>query len=297
MTVERGPGRASAGHARAEAADVIQEEADLASREPAGAEAPTVARRAGYQAQWRYVVAALGYFTRVPIPPAIALDARDLAGASRYFPLIGVFVGAFGALVYLAALSLFPAGVAVLLSMAATLLATGALHEDGLADCCDGLGGGMTRNDALRIMRDPHLGAFGAIGLMLSLALKWQTLAALPAATAAWAMVGAHAASRALAVTYLATHDYAREEGKAKRVAQPMSKRSLALTLMLGVPWLFLPDWRAGVLGLAVIAALRFVLGRYFARRLGGYTGDCLGFAQQVFELALYLTVLAWTSF
>jgi adenosylcobinamide-GDP ribazoletransferase len=303
MTVERGPGRASAGHAKADAAevvdvaDVVQAGAGAAPRERAGADTATVARRTRFEAQWRYIVAALGYFTRVPIPRAIALDAHDLAGASRYFPLIGVLVGAVGALVYLVALSLFPAGVAVLLSMAATLLLTGALHEDGLADCCDGLGGGMTRDDALRIMRDPRLGAFGAIGLMLSLALKWQTLTALPAATAAWAMVGAHAASRALAVTYLATHDYAREQGKAKRVAQPMSKRSLAVALMLGLPWLLVPDWRAGVLGLAVIAALRFLLGRYFARRLGGYTGDCLGFAQQVFELALYLTVLAWTSF
>lgn len=303
MTVERGPGRASAGHAKADAAevvdvaDVVQEGGGAAPRERAGADTATVARRTRFQAQWRYIVAALGYFTRVPIPHAIALDAHDLAGASRYFPLIGVLVGAVGALVYLVALSLFPAGVAVLLSMAATLLLTGALHEDGLADCCDGLGGGMTRDDALRIMRDPRLGAFGAIGLMLSLALKWQTLTALPTATAAWAMVGSHAASRALAVTYLATHDYAREQGKAKRVAQPMSKRSLAVALMVGLPWLLVPDWRAGVLGLAVIAALRFLLGRYFARRLGGYTGDCLGFAQQVFELALYLTVLAWTSF
>jgi len=165
MTVERGPGRASAPHAQAEAADVVQDQkgADPAPREHAGAGAATVARRSGYQAQWRYLVAALGYFTRVPIPHAIALDAHDLAGASRYFPLVGVLVGAVGALVYLVALSLFPAGVAVLLSMAATLLLTGALHEDGLADCCDGLGGGMTWEDALRIMRDPRLGAFVAI--------------------------------------------------------------------------------------------------------------------------------------
>jgi adenosylcobinamide-GDP ribazoletransferase len=247
--------------------------------------------------QARYFVAALGYFTRVPIPRSIALDQTGLAGAARYFPLVGALVGAAGALVYLIALHVFPASVAVLLSMAATLLATGALHEDGLADCCDGFGGGSTREDALRIMKDPRLGAFGAIGLMVALLLKWQALAALPPATAALTMVGAHAASRGLAVSFLATHDYAREQGKAKAVAARMPMPSLAVSLALGLPWLAVPDWRAGALGLAVASALRFALGRYFSRRLDGYTGDCLGFAQQIFELALYLSALAWTSF
>lgn len=254
-------------------------------------------RRRPLHSQLRYLVAAFGYFTRVPIPRAIGLDPRDLAGAARYFPLVGACVGVVGALVYLIALRVFPPTIAVLLSMAATLLATGALHEDGLADCCDGLGGGATREDALRIMRDPRLGAFGAIGLVMALALKWQTLAALPAASAAWTMVGAHAASRALAVSFLATHDYAREDGKAKPVAQRMSPRVLAVAFALGLPWLLLPDWRASVFGLAAALVLRFALARYFARRLGGYTGDCLGFAQQLFELMFYLSALAWTSF
>lgn len=261
------------------------------------ADGASLLRRSPWREQARYFVAALGYFTRVPIPRAIGLDMHDLAGAARYFPLVGALVGAAAACVYWFALHVFPPSVAVLLSMAATLLLTGALHEDGLADCCDGLGGGATREDALRIMRDPRLGAFGAIGLVMALALKWQTLAALPAATAAWSMVSAHAASRALAVSYLATHDYAREQGKAKPVAQRMAARSLVVALALGLPWLLAPDWRAGVFGLGVCLVLRFALARYFARRLGGYTGDCLGLAQQCFELALYLSVLAWTSF
>ncbi|WP_206953570.1 adenosylcobinamide-GDP ribazoletransferase [Trinickia acidisoli] len=283
---EEEPERAAAGRAQAHEPKAVR----------AGLSVAPVARRSPLCTHLRYIVAAFGYFTRVPIPRAISLDPRDLAGASRYFPLIGVCVGAAGALVYLAALRVFPPAVAVLLSMAVTLLLTGALHEDGLADCCDGLGGGATREDALRIMRDPRLGAFGAIGLVISLALKWQTLAALPAMTAAWAMVGAHAASRALAVSYLATHDYAREQGKAKALAQRMSAPALGVACALGLPWLVIPDWRAGVSGLVAACVLRFALGRYFTRRLGGYTGDCLGFAQQIFELAFYLSALAWTS-
>lgn len=270
---------------------------DGATTPHADADPSARVRRSVWHQQARYVVAALGYFTRVPIPRAIALDASDLAGAARYFPLIGALAGAAGASVYWISLRVFPPSVAVLLSMAVTLLLTGALHEDGLADCCDGFGGGATREDALRIMRDPRLGAFGAIGLVMTLALKWQTLVALPAATAAWTMVSAHAASRALAVSFLATHDYAREQGKAKPVAQRMAPRVLTIALALGLPWLVVPDWRAGMFGLAVCLLLRFALGRYFTRRLGGYTGDCLGFAQQLFELALYLAILAWTSF
>lgn len=293
MTDEQAPHRASAGQASDDDVDVSTRPEGAAGRRT---DVSSLVRRSAWHEQVRYFIAALGYFTRVPIPRSIGLNASDLAGAARYFPLIGAFVGGAGAALYGLALLVFPPSVAVLLSMAATLLLTGALHEDGLADCCDGFGGGATREDALRIMRDPRLGAFGAIGLVIALALKWQTLVALPTATAAWAMVSAHAASRALAVSFLATHDYAREQGKAKPVAQRMAGRSLVIALALGLPWLVVPDWRAGLAGLVVCLALRFALGRYLTRRLGGYTGDCLGFSQQLFELALYLVALAWTS-
>jgi adenosylcobinamide-GDP ribazoletransferase len=248
-------------------------------------------------AELRYFFTALGYFTRVPVPRWVGYEPHYLNAAARYFPLVGVLVGGVGALIYLAALRMFPVGVAVLLSMATTLLLTGAFHEDGLADCCDAFGGGYTRDDVLRIMHDSRIGAFGAIALVIALALKWQTLAALPPLRAAWLMIGAHAASRACAISYLATLDYLRAEGKAKPVAQRMTSGSLALAAVFGLPWLFWPDWRAGCAALAVLIVLRFALGRYFVRCIGGYTGDCLGFAQQVFEIAIYLTGLAWISF
>ncbi|MGF6756839.1 adenosylcobinamide-GDP ribazoletransferase [Paraburkholderia sp. GAS42] len=248
-------------------------------------------------AELRYFFTALGYFTRVPVPRWVGYEPHYLNAAARYFPLVGTLVGGLGAVVYLAALRVFPPGVAVLLSMAATLLVTGALHEDGLADCLDAFGGGYTREDVLRIMHDSRIGAFGAIALIVALALKWQTLAALPPLRAAWLMIAAHAASRACAISYLATLDYVRAEGKAKPVAQRMSVFALMLAGVFGLAWLFWPDWHAGCATLAVLLVLRFALGRYFVRRIGGYTGDCLGFAQQVFEIAIYLTGLAWISY
>lgn len=251
-------------------------------------------------AELRYFFTALGYFTRVPVPRWVGFEPQWLNAAARYFPLVGALIGALAALVYLAALRVFPPGVAVLLSMAATLLATGAFHEDGLADCLDAFGGGYTREDVLRIMHDSRIGAFGAIGAVLALLIKWQTLAALPPLRAATLMIAGHAASRAFAISYLVTLEYVRPEGKAKPVAQRMGAAALGCALLFGLPWLLWPawpDWRAALVTFVVLIALRYALGRYFVRRIGGYTGDCLGFAQQVFELAIYLVGLAWISY
>jgi adenosylcobinamide-GDP ribazoletransferase len=248
-------------------------------------------------AELRYFFIALGFFTRIPVPRRIGFDANGLSASARYLPLIGVLVGGLGALTHLAALRVFPVGIAVLLSMAATLAITGAFHEDGLADCCDAFGGGYTREDVLRIMHDSRIGAFGAIALIVTLALKWQALAALPPLRAAWLMIAAHAASRVAAISYLVTLDYARAEGKAKPVAQRMPLLTFGWAVVSGLPWLFWPDWRAGCVALAALVALRGLLGRYFVRRVGGYTGDCLGCAQQLFELAVYLVMLGWISF
>ena len=253
-------------------------------------------------AELRYFFTALGYFTRVPVPRWVGYEPHYLNAAARYFPLVGVLIGALSALVYLAALHVFPAGVAVLLSMSASLLVTGAFHEDGLADCVDAFGGAYTREDALRIMHDSRIGAFGAIALVMALALKWQTLAAMPPLRAASLMIAAHAASRTCAISYLATLDYVRAEGKAKPVAQRLNGGALLCAALFGLPWLLWPDgfgaphWRFAASALAVLLALRLAMGRYFVRRIGGYTGDCLGFAQQIFELSIYLVGLIWIS-
>ncbi|SDQ34595.1 cobalamin-5'-phosphate synthase [Paraburkholderia fungorum] len=253
-------------------------------------------------AELRYFFTALGYFTRVPVPRWVGFEPHYLNAAARYFPFVGVLIGGLSALVYLAALHVFPAAVAVLLSMAASLLVTGAFHEDGLADCVDAFGGAYTREDVLRIMHDSRIGAFGAIALIVALALKWQTLAVLPPWRAASLMIAAHAASRTVAISYLATLDYVRAEGKAKPVAQRLSGPAMLCAAVFGLPWLLWPngvgspDWRFAAAAFAVLLVLRFLMGRYFVRRIGGYTGDCLGFAQQIFELSIYLVGLAWIS-
>lgn len=251
----------------------------------------------------RFFLTALGYFTRVPLPSPLArwvgYEPRYLNAAARYFPFVGLLVGAVAALATWGALQWWPPGVAVLLGMAATLLLTGAFHEDGLADCVDAFGGAWRREDVLRIMHDSRIGAFGAIALVVALLLKWQLLVAIGArsglAELLLVLVTAHGASRAMAVSYLATLDYVRDEGKAKPVAQRPGAAGLAFALLCGaVPLVLVSPAFAGV-ALAALAILRFLLGRYFVRRIGGYTGDCLGMAQQLAELLIYLVAAAWT--
>jgi len=239
--------------------------------------------------------AAFVALTRLPAG-GFPYRSSDYAWATAHAPLVGAVVG-LATFVAFRLLAPVGEGAAAVLAVGASMLVTGAFHEDGLADCADAFGGGYTRDDVLRIMHDSRIGAFGAIALVIALALKWQTLAALPPMRAAMLMIAAHAASRAFAISYLVTLDYVRAEGKAKPVAQRMSVKSLALALAFGLPWLLWMGWRFACVTLVVLASLRFIAGRYFVRRIGGYTGDCLGCAQQVFELAIYLTGLAWISY
>lgn len=251
----------------------------------------------------RLVAVALQFLTRVPVRFA-RFDPAWLHACARHFPLVGALVGGFGALVLLAALQAWPPAVAVLVSMAATVWLTGGFHEDGLADTCDGLGGAVTRERALAIMKDSRLGSYGALGLGLTLALKAAVLAALAAAQApamlAAALVLAHGGSRAATVVLLVLLPYGGdpEHAKAKPLAQQVGAGGLAVALswalLIGAA-AFAAGWGPGRLAAAAGAAALVTLlcGRWLRRRLGGYTGDALGATQQWSELAVYLALAA----
>ncbi len=278
-----------------------------------------------------YFFAALRFFTRLPVPAWVGHSAEQLNHAARYFPLVGIIVGAIGAAVTLAALRLWPAPLAVLLGMAATLLATGAFHEDGLADSIDGFGGGWTREDVLRIMKDSRIGSYGAIGVGLALLAKFEVLVALavsPAPTFFVALVAGHAVSRFASTTLIFALDYARDDpalptpqppptgggdgcsplrgsapmadpalgrpgggvySKSKPLATRMGKGELALAGLFGLTSCLLLPATQVAMALLLVTAVTVLAARYFVRRIGGYTGDCLGATQQLTELAFYL--------
>jgi adenosylcobinamide-GDP ribazoletransferase len=249
--------------------------------------------------QVRLFFIALQFFTRLPIPRWVGFEPHWLHHASRYFPLVGLVVGTVAAAVYWAAAQVLPPAVAVLLSTAAGIYLTGAFHEDGFADTCDGLGGGMTRERALEIMKDSRIGAYGAIGIILLLAVKCAALAHLPVAAAVAALCVAHPLSRLMAASLIWQMEYARAEGKAKPMAQQMTGAEFAIAAACCVPatlavlylgWL---DWRGIAIGIvAMVLVARWFAGK-LRQRLGGYTGDGLGAVQQLTEAAFYLCVLA----
>ncbi len=241
--------------------------------------------------EWAALRAALMFFTRLPVPSSAIHDPADLQRAAAWFPLVGWVVGAVAAGVWWAAGLLWSPEVASGLSLAATLLLTGAFHEDGFADVCDGFGGGYTKARVLEIMRDSRVGAFGAIGVVLMLGLKWQVVAGFSPELGVAVLIAGHALSRAASVSLMAVLPYVQEEvGKAKPLATQLAGGRLAWALVCGLaPLALLPGWGGAVWVVAVVAGLRVGLAAWFRRRIGGYTGDCLGAAQQVTELGFYL--------
>ncbi|MBW7902171.1 MAG: adenosylcobinamide-GDP ribazoletransferase [Rhodocyclaceae bacterium] len=242
--------------------------------------------------EFEYFFGAVRFFTRLPVPAWVGHSPEALDRSARYFPLVGLIVGLIGALVFVFASFFFPKTLAVLLAMAATLLVTGAFHEDGWADTLDGLGGGHTRERALEIMKDSRLGSYGAIALVLMLLGKFMALIELDMVLVAPALIAGHALSRLCAVSLLRFLDYAREEGKAKPLATRISAGELALAAVFGLAGLALLPPAGALAGLVFAVVAAAFMARKFARRLGGYTGDCLGATQQLAELAFYFGLL-----
>ena len=241
-----------------------------------------------------YFFAALRFFTRLPVPAWVGHSETQLNGAARYFPLVGIVVGAIGAAATFAASLALPDSIAVILGMAATILATGAFHEDGFADACDGFGGGCDKAQVLAIMKDSRTGSYGVIGVALLLLAKWNALMELHPEILLVALVAGHAVSRFAATTLICALDYVRddESSKSKPLASRMDVGALAVAALFGLlPCALLPLPEAGyALGAAALVTLGAA--GYFVRRIGGYTGDCLGATQQLAEIAFYLGLL-----
>ena len=237
---------------------------------------------------------ALAFLTRLPVRQGqVWLDA-DLAASVPLFPVVGALIGLAGGLAYAVASWLgLPPWPAAALALATTIGATGALHEDGLADIADGFGGGRTRQDKLRIMRDPRIGSYGALALLLALLARAGALAALadPLAVVA-TLVAAGAVSRAALPAVMVSLPRARSDGLAAQTGRPHPLRAAAAALIAvltaaallgeGAPAALLAS-AAGALAVALLAR----------RQIGGYTGDVLGAVQQLAEVGVLFGALA----
>ncbi len=231
------------------------------------------------------LLTAAGFLTRLPLPDHADWAPDRMARASRYFPLAGALAGACGGLVFWLAAQALPPSVAAGLALAALIGLTGALHEDGLADCADGLGGGRSRPEVLRIMRDSRTGAYGVIALTLAIGLRWAALAALAPASGVLALAIAGAAGRAMMVPATALASYARSEGTGALVARGAGPVEVAVALGTALA-LALPGGWGGLAALVMALAAGAGFLWYLVCRIGGYTGDGLGAIAALGEVA-----------
>ena len=231
----------------------------------------------------------LVFFTRLRLPSS-DFGGRNLADAIWAAPFAGLAVAIIGALVYaIAAVFGLATGPASALALAATMLVTGCLHEDGLSDIADGFGGGRTREKKLEIMRDSRIGAYGAAALALSLLIRLSALAEIHGG---WSMlaalVAAHGASRGLLGAFMHALPPARSDGLSAG-AGSVSRQTAIAGAALGAVAL-LPLGPSGLVAAAILLGILFVsFGALCRRQIGGQTGDTTGALQQLAEIAVLL--------
>lgn len=254
------------------------------------------------------------FYTRIPCPKNIDHNPEYLNKASRYFPLIGWIVGGICFGVYYLSSIAFSVEIALILSMIAGILTTGAFHEDGFADVCDGFGGGWTKEKILVIMKDSAIGAYGAIGLVLLFLLKFQSLIQSInniqnteftiynlQFTIFLLFVSAHSISRLSAISIVFTHQYSRQDAssKSKPIAKNFTWKEVIGASFFGLlPLVVLSFFQWQLLfALIPVFIARFFLARYYQKWIDGYTGDCLGATQQVCEVVFCLSIIGIWKF
>jgi adenosylcobinamide-GDP ribazoletransferase len=253
-------------------------------------------RESAWRRELYAFLASVMFLTRVPVPP-FPFRPEHLERSGRYAALTGLLIGAVIAGAYRFFAIWLPTELAVLLSMGAGLLLTGAFHEDGFADFCDGFGGGYTRERRLEIMHDSRVGSFGAIGIAMMLAIKALALCALPPEFVPPMLLMAHSASRFCSLSLIGFLDYAldaTERSKARPIASGTKFHDILISGgVAGCLMAALSPARAFAIVPILLGAFTIAFGFYLKRRIGGYTGDCLGAAQQVSELIIYLAAAA----
>jgi len=235
------------------------------------------------------IALSLVFLTRLPLPH-MDFSGRSLSSALWAAPVVGVVVALIGGIVFAIAAWLgLSTGPAAALALAAIMLTTFCLHEDGLGDTADGFGGGATREKKLEIMRDSRVGTYGAAALGLSILLRWTALADLASVSQVFcALIAAHAASRGLIPLFMHLLPSARTEGLAANAGLPPYETAVAgvvlgplALLLLGLP---------GALATAILLGLWFFAFRKLClAQIGGQTGDTIGALQQVAEIIVLL--------
>ena len=245
--------------------------------------------------QFQLFLCAVQFLTRLPTPALRNFEPGWITRSAKYFPLVGLIVGGISAVVFWLAAQIWSGPLPAIAAIAVGVLVTGAFHEDGLADTADGLGGGRDIAHRLEIMKDSRIGAYGALALILCLALKTAALASLQVQTAIMCLIAAHGGGRAVAVLAMHVLPYAGDPqtAKSKPVPDGVTRLESLLALVLGFwPLFFMPHIQA-LAGLFVGCLLAGIIALLARRLIRGYTGDVLGATEQLFEVGFLLGVAA----
>jgi adenosylcobinamide-GDP ribazoletransferase len=251
--------------------------------------------------EWNIFLTAIMFFTRIPVPKKLPFSEELLNSSSKYLPVIGWIVGGLTAFSFYGFNQLLPVSVSILLSMGFSILLTGGFHEDGFSDVCDGFGGGYSKLKILEIMKDSRIGVYGGTGLILILITKFFAIYELEINLIALMLILAHTTSRFAPVLFMFTYEYVREDSTSK--VKPVGKKiNTTEFIFAGItmlaPFIFL--FTSNLLYLFAIGAViifTFVFSNYCYRKIGGYTGDCLGAVQQITETGFYIVVLILSGF
>ncbi|NVJ91294.1 MAG: adenosylcobinamide-GDP ribazoletransferase [Methylocystaceae bacterium] len=247
-------------------------------------------------AWWDDLQLAVVFLTRLPWKIEENKPPQALNHALRAFPLVGLLVGALSAtLLGLAHAFGLPDLAAAFLAVACSVLITGALHEDGLADVADGFGGGADKVRKLDIMRDSRVGAYGVLALIFSIGLRVSALAGFDDVISAYAALIAIAClSRVAPIILLYQMDPARTDGLAATMEKPVKDIIQQGTLLGAGLFLLCSPFVAGVLSLGLAAAALWAFKRMAQAQVGGHSGDICGASQQIVEIVALLGLAAF---
>ncbi len=237
----------------------------------------------------KYLQIAFNLLTTLPVRAHDDWQPGDSGRAAGWYPLVGLIIGLLVAAVWTVSSWVFPPLVCAGLTLAAWILLTGGLHLDGLADCCDGLFHASNPERRLQIMKDPHLGAFGAMGLVLTLLLKFAALASLPSERTILAILLSASLGRWI-ILLAGTQPLARPGGMGADFSSGLGKSALAWGSIIPLGLIVLLGLH-GLLALAIILLAAMGLLRLTRTRIGGVTGDVFGLLVETIETMTLLTL------
>jgi len=239
----------------------------------------------------RHFIIAIQFLTIIPLPFSVRCEKEDLGHSTALFPLAGLTIGALLAALNWLISPWLARSLCDALLITALAVVTGALHLDGLADVCDGLAARGSRERFLAVMKDSHVGAVGAVGLVLCLLLKWQALVAVPVDLKWQALLLFPIMGRFAMVLAMSGARHARDDGLGAAFIGGMSVRHLLAALVITILACLVPLPVKGMMALAIVCAITLIVKNYFQKRLGGLTGDIIGAVCELSEILVLIAV------